>query len=107
MLYLLDVQIDYNAIGDRMDELMPAEWEQTEAMIRSGKLLGLWRKANAKGVVAVWDMADHVALNEQIRKMPLYPYMSQVEVVPLVPHPRYPEFAQAAAGLRERISEEE
>lgn len=94
MVYLIDVQIDYNLIGDRVGELMPREWEQTAKMFDNGQLLGIWRKASAKGVIAVWNMPSHDAVNEQIRAMPLYPYMSRIEVVPLVAHPKYPQFCE-------------
>jgi muconolactone delta-isomerase len=96
MIYLIDAKIDYNLIGDRLQQLLPSEWEQTARMYDSGALLGIWRKANAKGVIAIWDMPDHVAVNDQIRAMPLYPYMSEIEVTPLVPHPKYPEFCKAS-----------
>lgn len=98
MIYLLDVKIDYNLIGDRLEELLPLEWAQTKALFDGGKLIGIWRKANAKGVIAIWNMPSHDAVIEQIRKMPLYPYMSEIEVVPLVAHPRYPQFCEAPVG---------
>lgn len=96
MVYLIDAKIDYNLIGERLQELLPLEWVQTKKMYDSGALLGIWRKASAKGVVAVWNLPDHLAVHEQIKAMPLYPYMSEIEVTPLVPHPRYPEFCEAA-----------
>ncbi len=94
MVYLLDVKIDYNLLGDQLQALLPEEWVQTTAMYESGALLGIWRKASAKGVVAVWNLPDHLAVYEQIRKMPLYPYMSEIEVTPLVAHPKYPQFCE-------------
>ena len=96
MVYLIDARIDYNLLGDKLQALLPEEWVQTSAMYESGALLGIWRKASAKGVVAVWNLPDHLAVYEQIRRMPLYPYMSDIEVTPLVAHPKYPEFCEAA-----------
>jgi muconolactone D-isomerase len=92
VIYMLEVKIDYNQVGETLQEILPKEWDQTSAMYESGCLVGIWRKANAKGVVAIWDMPDHDAVIDQIRKMPLYPYMSEIEVTPLVAHPKYPEF---------------
>jgi len=77
-----------------LQEILPLEWQETQAMVESGRMLGIWRKANAKGVVAIWDMPDHDAVIEQIRRMPLYPYMSDIQLTPLVAHPRYPEFCR-------------
>ncbi len=96
MVYLIDVRIDYNAIdAGRLHDLLSAEWEKTTQMYESGRLIGIWRKANAKGAVAIWNLPDLDAVYEQIRAMPLYPWMSEIEVTPLVAHPRYPEFCVA------------
>lgn len=96
MVYLIDARIDYNLLGDKLLELLPSEWQQTQKMFESGQLLGIWRKASAKGVIAIWNMPDHESVNERIRTMPLYPYMSDIEVTPLVAHPRYPQFCEPA-----------
>lgn len=103
MVYLIDAKIDYEQLQGRLEELLPLEWKQTEKMFESGQLLGIWRKASAKGVIAVWNMPDHEAVHAQIRAMPLYPYMSDIEVTPLVPHPRYPQFCQPPATPASRI----
>ena len=98
MIYHVDAKIDYNLAGERLDELLPLEWAQTARMHDSGQLIGIWRKGNAKGVIAIWDMPDHDAVVAQIRAMPLYPFMSDIEVTPLVAHPRYPEFCTPRPG---------
>lgn len=100
MIYHVDAKIDYNLIGTRLDELLPLEWAQTARMVANGQLLGIWRKGNAKGVIAIWDMPDHDAVVTQIRAMPLYPYMSDIEVTPLVAHPKYPEFCTPRPGMQ-------
>ena len=97
MVYLIDAKIDSNQLQGRLDELLPLEWQQTSKMYESGQLLGIWRKASANGVIAIWDMPDHEAVNAQIRAMPLYPYMSEIEVIPLIAHPKYPEYCVAPA----------
>lgn len=101
MIYLLDVKIDYNLAGPDLEALMPSEWEQTEKLFRSGRLIGIWRKASAKGVVAIWNMPDHDAVIAQIREMPLYPYMTDISVEPLVAHPKYPGFCTGPVGAHE------
>ena len=91
-IYLIDAKIDYNLLGDKLASLLPAEWKVSEELYTSGRMLGIWRKANAKGVIVIWDMPSHEAVNDQLRAMPLYPYMSDIEVTPLIAHPRYPQF---------------
>ena len=98
MIYLVDAKIDYNLLGDKLEQLLPREWEQTTKMFESGALLGIWRKASAKGVIAIWNLPDHEAVNAQIRAMPLYPYMSEIELTPLVAHPKYPLFCEPRPG---------
>jgi muconolactone delta-isomerase len=97
VIYLIDAKIDYNLLGERLQELMPLEWEQTAKVYANGSLLGIWRKASAKGVVAIWNMPSHEALDEQIRAVPLYPYMSEIDATPLIAHPKYPQFCEASA----------
>lgn len=94
MIYLIDATIDYNLLEGKLDKLLPSEWEQTRKMFEGGQLLGIWRKANAKGVIAIWNMPDHESVNAQIRAMPLYPYMSDIDVTPLIAHPKYPQFCE-------------
>jgi muconolactone delta-isomerase len=98
MIYMIEAKIDYNVLGDRLPELLKQEWAVSDQMYASGKMLAIWRKANAKGAVAIWDMPDHDAVANQIRAMPLYPYMSEVTVTPLVAHPRFPQFCQPAVN---------
>ena len=97
MIYLIDAKIDYNLLQGKLDEVLGQERQQTSKMFESGQLLGIWRKASANGVIAIWNMADHEAVNAQIRAMPLYPYMSSIEVMPLVAHPEYPQFCELNA----------
>ncbi len=96
MIYLIEATIDYNRIGERLQSLLQEEWKVSDELYASGRMLGIWRTANAKGVVAIWDMPDHDAVAAQIRAMPLYPYMSEVNIVPLVAHPRFPQFCRPA-----------
>lgn len=96
MIYLIEVKIDYNQIDqEEMPAILEAEWKISDELHSSGRMLGIWRKANAKGVVAIWNMPDHDAVSDQIRSMPLYPYFSEVAVTPLVAHPRFPQYCEA------------
>jgi muconolactone delta-isomerase len=90
MLYLIDAEIDYGSMGDRRDELIAAEHTRTKELRNEGVAVVEWRKASGRGVMAVWDCADHDTLNDLLRSLPLSPYLSRVEVIPLVPHPLWP-----------------
>jgi muconolactone delta-isomerase len=95
MLFLIDVDIDYGKLGDNLNELLEEEWKRSKYLYESGLMLRIWRKANAKGAVAVWNVPDHEALKENITKMPLYPYFSDIKLIPLITHPKFPQFAES------------
>jgi muconolactone delta-isomerase len=90
MLYFLDVDIDYGAMGERKAELLQAEHARVAELIRQGVVLCEWRKANGRGILAVWDCRSNEHLRELIASVPLAPYLSRVELVPLVDHPLFP-----------------
>jgi len=94
MLFLIDVDIDYGRVGNDLDRILQEEWTRSKELYDSGIMLGIWRKANARGAVAVWDVGDAGMLRENIAKMPLYPYFTDIRVMPLVPHPKFPQFAK-------------
>jgi muconolactone D-isomerase len=94
MLFLLDIDIDYGKLGDSLGRVLEEEGKRSRELYESGIMLRIWRKANARGAVAVWDVPDAETLRENLVKMPLYPYFSDVRLMPLVPHPLFPEFAE-------------
>lgn len=98
MLYHIDVDIDYAALGDRRDEILRAEWAVTGDLIRRGIALGEWRKANGQGVIAVWDCASHVDLNALLRDLPLAPFFKRIDILPLIEHPLWPNGRLPAAA---------
>ncbi len=94
MLFLIDVDIDYGKLGKDLDLVLKEEWKRSKELYESGIMLRIWRKANAKGAVTVWDVPDAETLRENIAKMPLYPYFTDVKVMPLLAHPQFPQFAK-------------
>ena len=91
MLYHIDVDIDYAALGDARDAVLKAEWARPQQLIKQGIAVGEWRKASGRGVIAVWDCASHDELNEILGGIPLAPYLARVEVTPLIDHPLWPK----------------
>jgi muconolactone delta-isomerase len=90
VLYLLDVEIDYTSMGDRRTALVAAEHVRVGELMRDGVVVCEWRKASGRGVVAVWDCASHDALREIIAGLPLAPFLSRLDFVPLSEHPLFP-----------------
>jgi muconolactone delta-isomerase len=90
MLYLLDVEIDYARIGDRLHEIRAAEQVRVKELIAEGVVVVEWMKANGRGIYAIWDSPSHEALKKAIASVPMAPYLSKVDLVPLTEHPLFP-----------------
>lgn len=90
MLYLLDVEIDYARMGDKVAEVRAAEHARVKELIAEGVVVVEWLKANGRGIYAIWDCASHDALKKAIASVPMAPYLSKVELEPLTEHPLFP-----------------
>jgi muconolactone D-isomerase len=95
-LFLCDVRIEYQRAGDKFKELVQAEWRESETMLAKYQLVGIWRRANALGTFVLWNLPDADAVATTLRSMPLYPCFTKVDVIPLVMHPNFPQFARPA-----------
>jgi muconolactone delta-isomerase len=96
MLYHVQFNIDHQALGfdARRNEVSAAEAERAVAIQAEGRLLGIWRRADLSGAIFVIDAESHEALRDELSSLPLFPFLRSIEVTPLVPHPRFPEFGQ-------------
>lgn len=90
MLYLLDIEIDYARMGDRVAEIRAAEHARVKELIAEGTVVVEWLKANGRGVYAVWDCPSHDALRRAIASVPMAPYLTKVDLHPLTEHPLFP-----------------
>jgi muconolactone delta-isomerase len=95
-LFLCDVRIEYLRAGDKFQELVQAEWRKSEEMLAKRQLVGIWRRANALGTYVLWNLPDADAVATTLRGMPLYPCFTKVDVIPLMMHPNFPQFARPA-----------
>ena len=77
-----------------MAQVLSAEVERATSLQQAGRLIGLWRLADGNGVIFVLDSESHEALHEELRTLPLFPYVRSIEVVPLIPYPGFSEFAE-------------
>ena len=50
MLYLLDVEIDYQRMGNRLGEIRAAEHARVRELIAEGVVIAEWLKASGRGV---------------------------------------------------------
>ncbi len=90
MLYLLDVEIDYARMGERVVEIRAAEHARVRELIAQKTVVVEWLKANGRGVYAVWDCASHDELRRLLADLPMSPYLSRVDLHPLTEHPLFP-----------------
>ena len=91
MLYMIEAEIDYAALGDKRDEVLASEHARTKKLHEEGIAIAEWRIASGAGVVAVWDCESHEKLNELLRGLPIARYISRTQVTPLIPHPLWPD----------------
>jgi muconolactone delta-isomerase len=90
MRYLIEFYLRYQDLGERREQVIDAELARTAELCASGMVIGEWRRADARGAVAVWDCPSHDVLNETLRSLPIWPYLSDVKVTPLIDHPSFP-----------------
>lgn len=90
MLYLLDVEIDYARMGDKLADVRAAEQARVKELIAEGVVVVEWLKANGRGIYAIWDCPSHEALKKAIASVPMASYLSKVDLVPLTEHPLFP-----------------
>jgi len=91
MRYLIEFYLNYRDLGDRKQQVLEAELARTAELAASGTVIGEWRRADGRGAIAVWDCASHDALNATLSALPIWPYLSDVKVTPLIDHPSFPE----------------
>jgi len=90
MRYLIEFYLNYRDLGDRSQEILQAELARTAELAAKGMVIGEWWRADARGAVAVWDCASHDVLNETLRGLPIWRYLADVKVTPLIDHPSFP-----------------
>src|SRR3546814_9887115 len=45
ILHMIDVRIEYARAGDKLPDLVQAEWRASETMLAKGQLVGIWRRS--------------------------------------------------------------
>ena len=94
MLYHVTFHTDHQALGfdDQRERVMTAELHRAVETRRAGRLLGFWSRADLGGVIFVVDAESHTAFMEEIRSLPIFPFLRTIDVVPVVAHAAFPEF---------------
>jgi muconolactone D-isomerase len=90
MRYFIEFYLNYQDLGDQSQQILEAEWARTAELVASGTVIGEWRRADGRGAVAVWDCASHEDLNATLKSLPIWPYLSDAKVTPLIDHPSFP-----------------
>lgn len=92
MLFHVKFHIDQQSLGfgDQRTEVAAAEAARAVAARETGELKGLWRRADCGGAIFVVDMPSNEALVDLLQSLPLFPYLRDIEVTPLVGHPAFP-----------------
>jgi muconolactone delta-isomerase len=96
MLYHVKFNIDHQSLGfgERRQQISAAEAERAAAVQAQGRLIGIWRCADLSGAMFIIDAESHERLAEEMATLPLFPYLQSITITPLIPHPRFPEYAK-------------
>ena len=100
MLYHAKLHIDHQALGfdERRADVSAAEARRAKEIQAEGRLVGVWRRADAGGAIFIVDCDSHAQFNELLQSLPLFPYLRSVEVTPLIAHPAFPEFSAGSGN---------
>ena len=90
MLFLLDVEIDYRPMGDRLQAIRAAEHARVQELMAQGVVRVEWLKADRSGVFAIWECENEAHARALADSVPMAPYLRRVDLHPLAEHPLFP-----------------
>lgn len=87
MEFLVTLRQDWAALRDvpRREDLIAAEREVGEALVRDGTIVRIWRLPGQRANVGVWRAADATALHAVLDTLPLRSWL-EADVVALATH---------------------
>lgn len=86
MLFCVRVEIE-KPPGIELGALLAAverEWRMVSSLMRRGKVVAGGKISGRRGAVAIFDVASADELDTILGRLPLFPYFSRIEIVPLV-----------------------
>ncbi len=96
------VRIDVNLPGDwpadRLAEMVEAEFERGNQLMREGKQLRLWRIVGLRSNFGIWRTDTLEELHEILQSMPMHPWMD-IEITPIIEHPGVTKFKERYGAL--------
>ncbi len=87
MLFLVRAEVEEPPLGAIAEllERVVGEWELVNAFAASGQIKACGKLAGRSGAVAIFDVADRAALEDIVRRLPLAPFFTRLEIERLVP----------------------
>ena len=76
--------------ADEKARIIAAERVRGSELAASGHLVRIWRVPGQFANWGLWRAADATELHEVLTSLPAYPWMTQVQVIPLARHPSDP-----------------
>lgn len=94
MLYHVIFHTDHQALGfdEQRGRIIDAEVQRAVEVQQEGRLMGFWARADLGGAIFILDTESHEKLMLELRSLPIFPFLQSIDVMPVVTHPRFPEF---------------
>ena len=96
------VRIDVKLPGDwpeqKLAELVEAEMDRGNELMRQGKQLHLWRIVGLRSNVGIWQAGSLEELHETLQSMPMHPWM-EIDITPIMEHPGVARYRQRYGAL--------
>ncbi len=96
------VRIDVKLPGDwpkeRLDEMIEAEMNRGNELMRQGKQLRLYRIVGLRSNFGIWQTDTLEELHEILQSMPMHPWMD-IEITAIIEHPGVARFREIHGEL--------
>ena len=93
----MDVKLAGDWPAERLEEMVEAEFDRGNTLMREGRQIRLWRIVAVRSNFGIWQADLLEELHETLQSMPMHPWMD-IEITPIIEHP-------SVARFRERYGE--
>ena len=94
----IDVKLPGDWPEDKLADIVEAELDRGNELMRQGKQLRLWRIVGLRSNFGIWQADSLEELHEILQSMPMHPWM-EIDVTPIIEHPGVARFRERHGEL--------